>query len=130
MAKKRGKSVSFDAMVKFFIRNYDIPTRKDIKKLTDRIDNLEKLIKQSARFSTKNKSAYSSSSGGKMSGGKYAMTASDIVLGIVRSSKKGLGFADIQAKTGFNDKKLRNIIFRLNKIGKITRKSRGIYIAQ
>ena len=39
------------------------------------------------------------------------------------------GFSDIQAKTGFGDKKIRNIIFRLNKIGKIKRKSRGIYIA-
>ena len=41
----------------------------------------------------------------------------------------GLGFAEIQAKTAFDEKKIRNIIFRLNKTGKIKRKSRGIYIA-
>jgi DNA-binding transcriptional regulator PaaX len=40
-----------------------------------------------------------------------------------------LGFAEIQAKTGFDEKKIRNIIFRLNKTGKIKRKTRGIYVA-
>ena len=30
--------------------------------------------------------------------------------------------------TGFGEKKLRNIIFRLNRIKKIKRKSRGVYI--
>jgi len=47
MARKKGKSVSFDAMVKFFMQYYNIPTRKDIDKLTIKIDNLEKLIKKS-----------------------------------------------------------------------------------
>ncbi len=33
MARKKGKSISFDAMVKFFMQYYNIPTRKDIDKL-------------------------------------------------------------------------------------------------
>jgi len=41
MAKKKGKSVSFDAMVKFFLQYYNIPTRNDIIKLMDKIDRLE-----------------------------------------------------------------------------------------
>ncbi len=56
------------------------------------------------------------------------MTASDIVLEAVKRSKKGVDFNQLQSKTGFEDKKLRNIIFRLNKLKKIKRKSRGIYI--
>jgi DNA-binding transcriptional regulator PaaX len=40
----------------------------------------------------------------------------------------GKGFGDIQIQTGFGEKKLRNIIFRLHKTGKIKRKTRGIYI--
>jgi hypothetical protein len=51
------------------------------------------------------------------------------VYDAIKRARKGLGFSDIQAKTGFGDKKIRNIIFRLNKIGKIKRKTRGIYIA-
>jgi hypothetical protein len=39
-----------------------------------------------------------------------------------------VGFADIKSRTGYEEKKLRNIIFRLNKIGKIKRKERGVYV--
>jgi DNA-binding transcriptional regulator PaaX len=50
-------------------------------------------------------------------------------LDAIKRSKQGIDFAAIQANTGFDEKKIRNIIFRLNKTGKIKRKSRGIYIA-
>ena len=66
---------------------------------------------------------------GTMRQRKPAVTAVDMVFETIKRSRKGLGFADIQAKTGFEEKKIRNIIFRLNKIGKIKRKSRGIYVA-
>ncbi len=126
MAKRKGKTISFDAMIKFFIRNYDIPTKKDFNKLMTKIDRLEKIVKKSAQISARK--AYGSAGG--RPAGRYGLTASDMVLGVVKASKKGVSFNDIQAKTGFNDKKLRNIIFRLNKLEKITRKSRGIYIVK
>ncbi len=53
----------------------------------------------------------------------------DITLDVIKRFRKGAGFAEIQARTGFGEKKLRNIIFRLHKMGKIVRKSRGIYLA-
>jgi hypothetical protein len=126
MAKKKGKTVSFDAMIKFFIRNYDIPTRKDFNKLITKFDRLEKIVKKSAQISAGK--AYGSAGG--RPAGRHGLTASDMVLGVVKTSKKGACFSDIQAKTGFNDKKLRNIIFRLNKLQNITRRSRGIYIVK
>jgi predicted transcriptional regulator of viral defense system len=92
MPTKKGKTISFDAMVKFFMQNYNIPTKKDVES-------------------------------------KTAVTAVDMVFDAIKRSRQGLGFSDIQAKTGFGDKKIRNIIFRLNKTGKIKRKSRGIYVA-
>ena len=48
MARRKGKSVSFDAMIKFFMRNYDIPTKRDIDKILARIDQLEVLIKKTS----------------------------------------------------------------------------------
>ena len=60
---------------------------------------------------------------------KPALTAVDIVLDTIRRSNQGIDFAQIQAKTGFEEKKIRNIIFRLNKTDRIKRKSRGVYIA-
>ena len=48
MQKRKRKQVSFDAMVKFFMQYYDIPTKKDVDKLMAKMDQLEKLIKSSA----------------------------------------------------------------------------------
>ena len=121
MSRKKGKTISFDAMVKFFMQNYDIPTKKDVDKLMARLDRLESLVKQSALGTSNARAPYSRR--------KTALTAVDIVLDTIKHSRQGVGFAEIQAKTGFDEKKIRNIIFRLNKTGKIKRKRRGIYIA-
>jgi len=121
MPKRKGKTPSFDAMVKFFMRQYNIPTKKDVDRLMVKLDRLENLIKRSAM-----RSDHADVRIGRY---KTAMTAIDIVLDAIKRSKQGVDFAAIQAKTGFGEKKIRNIIFRLNKTGKIKRKSRGIYIA-
>ena len=121
MSKRKGKPVSFDAMVKFFMQHYNIPTKNDVDKLMAKLDHLEILIETSA-IGPHNSKAQSVRR-------KAALSAVDIVLEVIKRSKYGLGFAEIQAKTAFDEKKIRNIIFRLNKTGKIKRKSRGIYIA-
>ena len=124
MARRRGKSISFDAMIKFFMQNYNIPTKKDVEKIMARMDRLETLINTLAASGKDKRLSDRGIAKDKTTG----ITASDIVLDVIKRSKKGVGYAYIQSKTGFGDKKLRNIIFRLHKIGKITRKSRGIYM--
>jgi hypothetical protein len=126
MTRRKGKSVSFDAMVKFFMHRYHIPTKKDVENILARIDRLEKLLRspqktKSHRVPVKN--------GTPDSQGGSTVTASDTVLAIVQDCKQGVGFAEIQTKTGYDDKKLRNIIYRLNNLGKIKRITRGKYIA-
>ena len=56
-------------------------------------------------------------------------TATDTVLSIIKRSKKGLNTAALEKKTNFDAIKVRNIIFRLKRQGKIQSKSRGIYVA-
>ena len=58
-----------------------------------------------------------------------AMTATDKVLGIIKRSKKGVDAPTLMKKTGFEDKKVRNILMRASKQGKIKRVARGIYVA-
>jgi hypothetical protein len=130
MAKKKGKSVSFDAMVKFFLQYYNIPSRNDIIKLMDKIDRLEMLIKSSLINNRGNAISGIQTSRTKTSAKRAVMTSTDRVLEVIKRFRKGVGFADIQARTGFENKKLRNIIYRLHKTGKIVRKSRGLYIAE
>ena len=97
MSRRKGKTISFDAMVKFFMQNYDIPTKKDVDKLLARLDRLENLVKQSALGGNNARTHHARR--------RTALTAVDIVLDAIKHSRQGLGFAEIQAKTGFDEKK-------------------------
>ena len=55
-------------------------------------------------------------------------TSTDKVLGIIKRSKKGVDVPTLKKKTGFEDKKVRNIVFRAAKEGKIKKSGRGIYV--
>ncbi|MBW2406998.1 MAG: hypothetical protein JRF17_06490 [Deltaproteobacteria bacterium] len=50
------------------------------------------------------------------------------LLDIIKRSKRGLNVATLRQKTGFDEKKIRNIIYKANKEGKIRRAGRGIYL--
>ncbi|MGD9043966.1 MAG: hypothetical protein PVG06_09650 [Desulfobacterales bacterium] len=56
------------------------------------------------------------------------MTATEQVLKIIERSRKGVDVPRLKAKTGFDDKKVRNIVFRASKEGKIKKVGRGIYV--
>jgi uncharacterized Zn finger protein/predicted transcriptional regulator of viral defense system len=53
----------------------------------------------------------------------------DAVLKIIGKSKMGISVSGIVKESGFAEKKIRNILYRLNKLGKIKRKQRGVYVA-
>ena len=131
MARRTGKSVNFDVMVKFFLQHYNIPTKRDIDKVLNRLDRLEKTLKPAKtgtpgrRGRPPKKGRTAGALGTRAATG---ITATDAVINVIRASgADGVSFGVIKEKTGFDDKKLRNIIFRLNKIGKITRRKRGVY---
>ena len=46
MPRGKKKQISFDAMVKFFMHQYKIPTTQDVEKIVTRLDRLEKLVKK------------------------------------------------------------------------------------
>jgi hypothetical protein len=66
----------------------------------------------------------------KTTAGKKAptMTATEQVLKIIGRSRKGVDVPMLKVKTGFDDKKVRNIVFRASKEGKIKKVGRGIYV--
>ena len=57
------------------------------------------------------------------------VTATDQVLNIIGNSENGVGAAALVKETGFNQKKVTNILQRTLKQGKIQRADRGIYVA-
>lgn len=124
--KKRRKAYSVDTMMRFFLQYYNIPTKKDVDKILKRLDRLEATIK--ATKMTKPKSRTAKSHAKKRQGtGRSKITATVNVLGIIKRSPKGIDVAGLKAKSGFEDKKVRNIVFRLSKEGLIKRVGRGVY---
>jgi len=56
-----------------------------------------------------------------------ATTDTSQVLTIVNRFKKGVNVATLKEKTGFEDKKIRNILYRATKQKKIKRVTQGFY---
>lgn len=59
---------------------------------------------------------------------KKPASAVDTVLGVIKRSKKGVNTASIMKKTGYDRKKVANIIFKLKKQGKIKSETKGVYL--
>ena len=58
---------------------------------------------------------------------KKSATAAESVLNVISSSKTGINTAGIKEKTGFDQKKVANIIYKLKKQGKIKTAQKGVY---
>ena len=56
------------------------------------------------------------------------LTATDQVLKILKGRKRGVNVATLVKKTGFDSKKIQNIIHRTYKMGKIRRVGKGLYV--
>ena len=86
---------------------------------------VRKVKRRTAKAKSKPRAVASKTTGRKRS---PQMTATEQILKIVRRSRKGVDVPTLKAKTGFQDKKVRNIIFRASKEGKIKKIGRGIYV--
>lgn len=56
------------------------------------------------------------------------VTAIDTVMGLIKKSRKGVDTDTLRKKTGFERRKLRDLIYRLNKQGRIKSERKGFYV--
>ena len=103
---------------------------KELTKLVNQIEKLAtefgKAEKPKAKSVKTKPKAKAVSKKAPAKGGKK--TDTDKVLAIINRSKKGVDTATLIKKTGFDQKKVRNILNRTYKQGKITRVAKGIYV--
>jgi predicted Rossmann fold nucleotide-binding protein DprA/Smf involved in DNA uptake len=96
---------------------------KQTEKLAAELGKEEKSAAKSVKTKTKSKAVT------KKAPVKAAKkTDTDKVLEIINRSKKGVDTATLMKKTGFDQKKVRNMLNRTYKQGKITRVEKGIYV--
>ena len=101
---------------------------KKTEKLMNTVDKLEK-AQAAGKRKAKAKAKITRKAPAKKAVTKKvtALTATDQVINIIKRAKKGADVPTLIKKTGFEDKKIRNIVFRAFKQGKIKKVGRGIY---
>jgi hypothetical protein len=106
-------------------------TKRDLQSLQKQIKAIEKKMDKliaAAEKSEKPRAAKKAPAKKEPARRAAKMTATDQVLGIVKRSKNGVNIKTLMDKTGFNNKKVTNIIQRTYKMGKIKRVGKGVYI--
>ena len=63
----------------------------------------------------------------KKAAGAQTMTAIDTIFDIVKKSGRPVDMATLREKTGFANKKIANVLFKLKKQGKIKSVDKGVY---
>ncbi len=110
--------------------------KKEIKALGIKIEKLIKEFDKKEKVAKKTKAKPAKAKTTKRAPAKKApakkrtakLTATGQVLKIINRSKKGVDAPTLVKKTEFDAKKIRNILHRVYKEGKVKRVGRGIYI--
>ncbi len=107
-------------------------TKRDLQSLQKQFKAIEKKMDRLIAAAGKSEKPKASRKGSakKAPAAKKAakMTATDQVLGIIKRSKEGVNIKTLMEKTGFNNKKVTNILQRTYKQGKIRRLGKGVYV--
>jgi hypothetical protein len=98
---------------------------KSLKALTQKVEKMQSKVK-----SVKQPQAPKIAKTKKTISKKPAIekTAYATMLEIINKRKKGITVEQLMDKTGFNKKKIANLIFKARKQGKIKSEERGIYL--
>jgi hypothetical protein len=120
------------------VKNSLIAVSSSLKNLADSVEKLSDSISSPAKSKSTAKSASAKPSHGKtktpakvkiVNTTSKKTTAIDSVHGFIKRSKKGVTTALLVKKTGFNEKKVQNMVYKLKKQGKIKTEKRGVYSA-
>ena len=104
---------------------------KGVEAIAEKVDEVSK-----SQGAVRPKKSKTTASTGKVKATKKApkkktttsATDTDKVLALIGRSKKGVSTATIMQKTGYNQKKIANIVYRLRKQKKIKSVDKGVYV--
>jgi hypothetical protein len=100
-----------------------ITLAKKVEKLIAAFDKLQK--PQAAKTAKVVKPASVRKTGVKK---MKTLPAHDVVFGLIKKTTKGVDTAALMEKTGYNQKKIFNVIYKLKQQGKIKSVRKGIYV--
>ena len=103
---------------------------KDLKKSLEKVaSDLMKAAKDAEKLAGKLEAKPAKTAAKKVSK-KTAIqpTATDTVYKVIARLKKGANMAAIKQKTGYDNKKIHNLVYKLKKQGKIKSETKGVYV--
>ncbi len=101
---------------------------KDLKGLTQKTDKMIKRLEKLEKKAQAAKKPKAKAAKKAVAKKPAKLSASGTVLAIIKRSRKGVDKATLIKKTGFEDKKIRDIIYRLRKQRKIKKDRKGLYV--
>ena len=107
---------------------------KDLKKSLEKVaSNLMKAAKDAEKLAGKleaqTKAKPVKKTAGRTVSKKTAQpAAADTVYKVIARLKKGANMATIKQKTGYDNKKIHNLVYKLKKQGKIISETKGVYV--
>jgi len=110
---------NFESLVSGFLSKLELATKTDVQSLMDRIDQLEQMILSVAGESEKQSLLQSNA--------MSHQSISDQVVEILKQNNEPMTYAELKQTSGLDEKPLRNVIYRLNKLGRIETVKRGLY---
>ncbi len=112
----------FDQSIERAVKKAVKPINEEVKTLVRKVTSLNNQIK---RLSQKIQNMPAGGGDRNFRGSASSRIESEIMK---KGGKIGLSFSDIKDATGYDDKKIRNILFRLHKLDRIQRARRGKYV--
>jgi len=101
---------------------------KDLKRLTQKTEKMTKRLEKFEKKAQVAKKPKAKAAKKVVAKRPAKLSASATVLAIIKRSRKGIDTVTLEKKTGFKGRKIRDIIYKLKKQGKINRDPKGIYV--
>lgn len=110
---------------------------KQVDKINTQVKKLEQGGKKTAKKAVAKKAVKKAAPAKKKTVKKAApakkaaaksTTVLDSVFSVIKRSRAGVSIATIKEKTQLNPRQLSNALYKLTKRGKVTTKSRGVYV--
>ena len=108
---------------------------KGLEALIRKAERIERGLGEKGRTATRGRRAGRPATGKKVSPARVAgqagkgKTATAMVFGIIKKNRRGASTTQIRSGTGFDEKKIWNVINRLKSQKKIKSARRGLYVA-
>ena len=128
-ARQRLEKAETDALLTFVSKAFK-GLSEEMMRLLDKDQEPEKVAAEKRTPNRRVRAKKRRKAPARMTSARNApkLTATEEVVRLIKSNKKGMDISTLKTRTGFPDSKIRSIVYRASKQGAIKRIGRGVYV--